>query len=42
MVGEKHILKNYDWFGWVGFYAISTVAGYLIPNPLYTYIEYDM
>ena len=24
--------------GLVGFYGISTIAGYLIPNPLYTYI----
>ena len=26
------------WLGWVGFYGISTVVGYLILNPLYTYI----
>ena len=26
------------WFGWVGFYGISILVGYLIPNPLYTYI----
>ena len=26
------------WFGLVGFYGISTIVGYLIPNPLYTYI----
>ena len=26
------------WFGLVGFYSISTVIGYLMPNPLYTYI----
>ena len=24
--------------GWVGFYGISTIVGYLMPNPLYTYI----
>ena len=24
------------WFGWV--YGISTIVGYLMPNPLYTYI----
>ena len=24
------------WFGWVG--GISTIVGYLMPNPLYTYI----
>ena len=28
------------WFGWVGFYGISTIVGYLMPNPLYTYIKY--
>ena len=22
---------------WVGFYSISTIAGYLMPNPFYTY-----
>ena len=26
------------WFGWVGFYGISTIVGYLMPNPLYTCI----
>ena len=24
--------------GWVGFYGISTIEGYLMPNPVYTYI----
>ena len=24
--------------GWVGFYGISTLVGYLMPNPLYTHI----
>ena len=23
---------------WLGFYGISTIVGYLMPNPLYTYI----
>ena len=23
---------------WLGFYGISTIMGYLMPNPLYTYI----
>ena len=27
------------WFGWVEFYGISTVVGYLIPNPVYTYMD---
>ena len=26
------------WFGLFGFYGISTIEGYLMPNPLYTYI----
>ena len=29
---------NYIRFGLVGFYGISTIVGYLMPNPLYTYI----
>ena len=26
------------WFDLVWFYGISTIVGYLMPNPLYTYI----
>ena len=26
------------WFGLVGFYGISTLVGYLMPNPLYTHV----
>ena len=33
-----YIYIKYIWFGLVGFYGISTIAGYLMPNPLYTYI----
>ena len=33
-----YIYVKYIWFGWVGFYGISTIVGYLMPNPLYTYI----
>ena len=33
-----YIYIKYSWFGWVGFYGISTIVGYLMPNPLYTYI----
>ena len=29
------------WFGWVGFYGISTIVGYLMPKSLYIYI-FDM
>ena len=28
----------YSWL--IGFYGISNHAGYLIPNPIYTYISY--
>ena len=28
------------WFGLVGFYGISTIGGYLMPNPFYAYIKY--
>ena len=27
---------EYIGFGFVGFYGISTIVGYLMPNPLYT------
>ena len=27
------------WFGLVGFYGISTIVGYLMPNPLYTCVS---
>ena len=33
-----YIYIKYIWFGLVGFYGISTIAAYLMPNPLYTYI----
>ena len=26
----------------VGFYGKSTFVGYLIPNPVYTFIKYDV
>ena len=32
-----YIHIEYIWFGLVGFYGISTIVGYLMPNPLYTY-----
>ena len=28
---------KYIWFGLVGFYSKSTIVGYLMPNPIYTY-----
>ena len=33
-----YIYIKYIWFGLVGFGGISTIVGYLMPNPLYTYI----
>ena len=33
-----YIYIKYIWFGLVGFYGISTIVGYLMPNPFYTYI----
>ena len=30
--------RRLDWFSLVGFYSISTIVNYLMPNPLYTYI----
>ena len=32
------------WFGLLWFYSISTIVGYLMPNPFYTYISniYDL
>ena len=34
-----YIHIKYIWFGLFGFYGISTIVGYLMPNPLYTYIS---
>ena len=33
-----YIYIKYIGFGFVGFYSISTIVVYLMPNPLYTYI----
>ena len=33
-----YIYIKYKWYGLVGVYGISTIVGYLLPNPLYTYI----
>ena len=32
-----YIYIEYIWFGLVGFYGISTIVVYLMPNPLYMY-----
>ena len=34
-----YIYIKYIGFGLVGFYDISTIVGYLMSNPLYTYIS---
>ena len=33
-----YIYIKYIGFGLVGLYGISTIVGYLMPNPFYTYI----
>ena len=33
-----YIYIRYIAFGLVGFYGISIIVGYLMPNPIYTYI----
>ena len=33
-----YIYVKFIGFGWVRFYGKSTLVGYLMPNPLYTYI----
>ena len=33
-----YIYINYIRFGWVGFYGISNIVGYLMTNLVYTYI----
>ena len=32
--------EQMGWVGLVGFYGISTIVGYLMPNHLYTSIKY--
>ena len=41
---SSYIYIKYIGFGLVGFYGISTIIGYLMSNPLYTYIVniYDL
>ena len=35
---DASLLYTQYWFGWARFYGISTLVGYFIPNPVYTYI----
>ena len=39
-----YIYLKYVWFGLVGFYGISAIIGYVMPNPFYTCISniYDL
>ena len=36
----KSTLYIYITYGLVGFYGISLIVGYLMPNPIYTYVLY--
>ena len=36
---KRTVYSDGSWFSSVGFYGISTIVGYFIPNPLYTYIS---
>ena len=39
VIWDRVILsKAVIWVGLVWFYGVSTIVGYLMPNPLYTYI----
>ena len=42
-LGKVYAL-SFVWFGLVGFYGISTIVGYLMPNPVYRCIVniYDL
>ena len=33
-----YICIEYKGFCWVGFYAISTIVGYSMPDPFYTHV----
>ena len=35
---SSYVYIKYIGFGWFGFYGISTIVGYLMPNHLYRYI----
>ena len=35
---QTRIWFGLDWLGWVWFYGISTIVGYLMRKPLYTYV----
>ena len=37
-ISSLYIYIKYIWFGLVVFFGISTIVGYLMPYPLYTYI----
>ena len=36
--GEYVVKSGFHLWFWFWFYGISTIVGYLMPNPLYTYI----
>ena len=35
---KEQLYDQMIWFGWVGFYGISTIVGYFMSNPVYTHI----
>ena len=37
MPNPLYVYRWNMWFGLIGFYAISTIVGWLMPNPLYVY-----
>ena len=37
-ISSLNLYSKYIWFGLVWFYGISTIVGYLMPNPVYSYI----
>ena len=37
-VFEYGKLNGLVWLGWVWFYSLLSIVGYVMPNPLYTYI----
>ena len=42
IIGSTKVIMPVLWtislFGFVGFYGVSTIVGYLMPNPSHTYI----
>ena len=43
-IGDPRSNPGPDWYGLVWFYGLSTIVGYQMPNPVYTYMinTYDL